>query len=290
MKPQLLNRKTDQERGYNIRQNRYPHFLKIWHYHPELELVVITEGTGTRFVGDSIAKFEPGEVLLLGRDLPHMWLNDPVYFEAGSGLMVDAWCIHFREDFPGKDFLSLSGAGPIHQLYQKARLGIRFYDLPFLAEDTIVDILSELSESIKLLKMLHLLTHLALHDRYQLLASDGYVNTRAEESADKTHEFIFKNFQKPIKLSDVAEVANMNPSAFSRYFTRIHRKPFSRYLIEIRVGFACKLLMEKNVTISRVCYESGFNNISNFNRQFRNVMGMSPSDYRKVHLQDRSYK
>ena len=106
---------------------------------------------------------------------------------------------------------------------------------------------------------------------------------KPEEHSDKTHEYIFKNFTKQILLSDVAAIAHMNPTAFSRYFKRIHRKTFSRYLIEIRIGYACKLLIENKINVSSACYESGFNNISNFNKQFRNIMNMSPSQYIKQH-------
>ena len=103
------------------------------------------------------------------------------------------------------------------------------------------------------------------------------------ENLDRIYEYIFKNFNTPIHSKDVAEVAHMNASAFSRFFKRVHRKTFTRYLNEIRVGYACKLLMENKNSVSSVCYESGFNNISNFNRQFKSIVGMSPSDYVRLH-------
>ncbi len=283
MKPRLLNRSNESRQAFSIKRNRFPNFLKIRHYHPELELVYIAESTGTRFVGDNIEKFEPGELVLLGENLPHMWLNDKDYFHPDSDLVADALCIHFKEDFTGNPFLELAGTEPLIELFKTARRGIRFINLEFPAAEMMQDLAKEKDEFQRLLQLLKLLYKLAKHSKTKLLSSEGYLERKPEENSDKTHEFIFKNFTKQILLSDVAAIANMNPTAFSRYFKRIHRKTFSRYLIEIRIGYACKLLIENKISVSSACYESGFNNISNFNKQFRSIMNMNPSQYTKQH-------
>ena len=105
-----------------------------------------------------------------------------------------------------------------------------------------------------------------------------------EKNLGEVYECIIKNFKENISLNDVAKVANMNPSAFSRFFKRINRKTYSEYLNGVRVGYACKLLIEEKYSISEICFDSGFNNISNFNRQFKKTMNYSPSDYMKLHL------
>ena len=125
---------------------------------------------------------------------------------------------------------------------------------------------------------------LSIHNDFKLLSSEGYVNSfknTKSKNLDKVYEYIFKNFNQQIYLSDVANIANMNPSVFSRFFKRVNRKTFSKYLNEIRIGYACKLLTEQKHNISAICYESGFNNISNFNRQFKAVKGVPPSEYVK---------
>ena len=279
MKPKLLNRSSAQKKPFVVRDNKYPNFLKIWHYHSELELVVIKKSVGTRFVGDSIEKFEPGEVVLIGKNLPHMWLNAEAYFQKNSTLTAAAYSIHFREDFVGDSFLNLEGTEHISALFKKAKRGIRFINLTFPIVEKIDQLIAEKDAFAKLMKFLFILNQLAKHDAISLLSSEGYLYTKGSDGSDKTHEYIFKNFNKSIQLADVAAIQGMNPSAFSRYFKRIHRKTFSRYLIEIRIGYACKLLMENKSNISTVCYESGFNNLSNFNKQFRKIMGMSPSEY-----------
>ncbi|WP_086478162.1 MULTISPECIES: AraC family transcriptional regulator [Arenibacter] len=287
MKLHLLNRSSLQNSSFTVAHNSFSHFLKVWHYHPELELVYIVRSTGTRFIGDGIEKFEEGELVLLGKNLPHMWLNDEVYFEEDSNLMSEAIAVHFREDFLGMDFLNAMEMKPIAQLIKRADQGIKFVGV----EDTVLSKVKELSEldpfhkTIGLLEVLH---HLAIHEEYQLLSSPGFLNSfnkTDNKTLDEIYEFIFKNFNHPIGSKDVAEVAKMNPSAFSRFFKRIHRKTFTRYLNEIRIGYACKLLIENRDNITPVCYESGFNNISNFNRHFKSIVGMSPSEYVKLHTQ-----
>ena len=286
MKPRFLDRSYRKTEPFVIKRNRYPNFLKIWHYHPELELVLIIEGTGTRFAGGSIEKFEPGELVLLGKNLPHMWLNDDPYFDESSGLFAEALCIHFREDFLGEKFLEIAGTEHLSLLLKKATRGIRFQNLSGSIIDEIQQVAEESCEFTRLMKVLNILHQLAKHKEIALLSSEGYLNLAMGNESDKTHEYIFKNFNKPIQLSDVAAIAQMNPSAFSRYFRRVHRKTFSRYLIEVRISFACKLLMENKYNISAICYKSGFNNISNFNKQFRRIMDMSPSAYLKLHNSD----
>jgi AraC-like DNA-binding protein len=138
-------------------------------------------------------------------------------------------------------------------------------------------------KTMKFIRILHALTK---HKNYKLLSSKGFVNSfnkTENKNLDKTYEYIFSHFNNPISLNEVAEVASMNPSAFSRFFKRVNRKTFTRYLNEIRIGYACKLLMEHKFNISTICYESGFNNISNFNRQFKSIKGMSPTDYIHLH-------
>lgn len=283
MKPKLLNRRSTQSKLFVVRENEYPNFLKIWHYHPELELVLIKESVGTRFVGDSIEKFEPGEVILIGKNLPHMWLNDAIYFQENSALKAAAYSIHFKEDFAGKDFLSLDHTGHLSKLFEIAKRGIRFANLTFPIQTAIRQLMEEKDDFQKLLQLLQILNLLAKHDNKILLSSEGYLHTRINQGLDDTHEYIFKNFNQPIRLKEVAAIAGMNPSAFSRYFKRIHRKTFSNYLIEIRIGYACKLLLENHANISTICYESGFNNLSNFNKQFRKLKGMNPSEFIRAH-------
>ncbi|PKA97709.1 AraC-like DNA-binding protein [Flavobacteriaceae bacterium MAR_2009_75] len=285
MKLHLLDRASAKHSSFTVSMNRFPNFLKIWHHHPELELVAIRKSSGTRFIGDSIEKFEEGEVVLIGKNLPHMWLNDDRYFEKGSELVAEAIAVHFKQNFLGEGFLEAPEMQAISRLIDRAQQGVKFIDLPPIIIDELEGLLS-LKGFERTMKFIYILRKLAKHSRCRSLSSSGFVNSfrkSENENLDKIYAYIFKHFNTPIHSKDVADVANMNASAFSRFFKRVHRKTFTRYLNEIRVGYACKLLMEHRNTVSSVCYESGFNNISNFNRQFKTIVGMSPSDYIRLH-------
>lgn len=281
MKLHLLDRSNLENRSFNLVHNRYPSFMKLWHYHPELELVYIVESTGACFVGDSIKKFEAGSLVLIGKNVPHMWLNDEAYFEEDSGLMAEAFGVHFTEEFLGEGFVLAPEMKPIQQLFQRARRGVFFLE-PDPSILAAIRALFDMKPFEKTMQLIHILYDLAHHKHFALLASPGFMqsfNQTENRILDDVYAFVLKNFRKPIGSRDAAEVACMHPSAFSRFFKRTHRKTFTRYLNEVRVGYACKLLLEERLSVTRICYESGFSNVSNFNRQFKKIMKMSPTEY-----------
>lgn len=280
MKLHLTDRSNKLNNSFSARKNSYPHFLKSWHYHPELELILVLKSTGTRFIGDSIEKFEEGDVFLIGENLPHMLFNDEEYFAEQSGLIAEAIAIHFNKDF----LKNIPEMNHISKLFDRASQGIHFTNIKdkmlFKIKD-IVNINNKVKKTISLIKILN---NLANQKDYKLLSNNGFSNaliTKGNQGMDKVYEYIFKNFNHNISLKNVAEVANMNKSAFSRLFKKVNNKPYSKYLNEIRIGYACKLLIENKYNITFICYESGFNNISNFNRQFKNITSMTPSEYIK---------
>ena len=287
MKAELITRAIHQNCSFTLECHSYKNFLKKWHYHSELELVIILESTGTRFVGDSIEKFAPGEIVLIGRNLPHLWLNDKAYFAEDSDLMVKAYVVHFGENF-ASHLINIPELGCIKQLFQRARRGIRF-DGP--ANDEIirqVDGMFGMNEFDKVMELLSVLHGLSEHPFSKTLSSSGFVDSFKDKQNSKLiaiYEYIMGNFKQEITLDKVAELAHMNPSAFSRYFKSVQKKTFTQFLNEVRIGYACKLLQEQRYNIAEVCFESGYNNISNFNRQFKSLKGMSPSAYVKMYAQ-----
>ncbi|MFS4466687.1 AraC family transcriptional regulator [Maribacter sp. 2210JD10-5] len=282
MKLHLLNRENPEKGSFMVTHHKEPYFLKIWHYHPELELVLTLQSIGTRFVGDSIKKFNPGDVVLLGKNLPHMWLNDDDYFGENSNLIAEDIVIHFKKEFLGFDFIESREMEHIFKLLYNARYGIKFIN-PKAKTLKRIQKLVEIHDAFeRTITFLNILNTLAKHEKYELLCTKDFVDSFKEnqnETLDKAYEYIFKNFSGSLRLEDVAKEVCMNPSAFSRFFKRVNQKSFSKYINEIRIGYACKLLIEHKNNISTICYESGFNNISNFNRQFRSIMNMSPKEY-----------
>ena len=285
MKLHLLDRSSLDNSSFLISYHSYPYFLKVWHYHPELELIVVIKSTGTRFIGDNIEQFKEGDIILIGKNLPHMLLNDKEYFEKDSTLKAQAIAIHFKEHFAGETFLSMPEMNAIKKLINRAKYGIKFSgDLKLVTK--WIKGMNKLDGFDKTIKFFKILNFLSEHEDYKLLSSSGFINSfemSGKKNLESVYEYIIKNFRENITLNDVAKIACMNPSAFSRFFKRVNRKTFSEYLNEVRVGYSCKLLMESKSNISEICFESGFNNISNFNRQFKKTMKYSPTEYVKMH-------
>lgn len=286
MKLHLLNRTSVNNQCFSISLNEGNYFLKKWHYHLELEFVIILKSSGTLFVGDNIEKFEEGALYLIGKNLPHKFLNDDAYFHKDSKLTAKAIAIHFNEDFLGTIFTTVGEMTPIRDLFDKAAFGIRFNDFDISLKSKILK-LNDLNNFDRIIELLKILEQLAHHDNQSVLSSIGYTNVVSKgrnDVIDKAYDFIFDNFKNNISSSDIATAVAMNHSAFSRFFKRIQGKTVTRYLNEIRIGFACKLLLEANYNISNICYDCGYNNLSNFNRHFKEIKGMSPSMFVKLHF------
>ncbi|MDR8394594.1 AraC family transcriptional regulator [Aliifodinibius sp. S!AR15-10] len=285
MKAQPISRTVYQNSSFRLKEYVYNNFLKVWHYHPEVELIIILESTGTRFIGDSIEKFEPGDIVLIGKNLPHLWLNDDVYFEEDSTLQARCHGIHFHKHF-AENLKNIPEMESIRNLFRRADRGIKFESNKTESIITQIVEIYESDECTKLIKLFEVLLHLANESEYELLSSAGFVNTFERKKDDKifrVYEYILNNFTQEVSLEEAADLANMESSSFSRYFKRIHKKTLTRFVNEIRIGHACKLLIEQNYTVSEICYRSGFNNISHFNRQFKSLKGMTPTEYIRMY-------
>ncbi|MDR8392719.1 AraC family transcriptional regulator [Aliifodinibius sp. S!AR15-10] len=287
MDAKLLKRSVNQNRSFVVEQHSYKNFLKVWHYHPEIELVVILESSGTRFVGDSIEKFKPGEIVLIGKNLPHLWLNEDKYFENNSELKAKAHVIRFYDSFVTK-FLSIPEMKALRDLFKRSKRGIKFEGDSNSEVQHSVNSLFNLHGLKRIKVLLDILDSLASQNQYKLLSSAGFVSSFENEKESKilrVYEYVMQNFKEDISLDEAAGIVNMNPSAFSRYFKKTQKKTFSQFLKEVKIGYACKLLLEQTYNVSEVCYRSGFNNISNFNRQFKSEKKMTPTQYVKKHTE-----
>jgi AraC-like DNA-binding protein len=275
--------------AFEVKFLRAPHFDPNWHFHPEYQLFLVLRGTGTRFIGDHVSPFNSGDLVFTGPNLPHLWQSDHEYFRDNHELMTEGIVIYFPENFLGKDFLQKNEMYKIKQLFQKAQRGM---EIRGEASQQMVDIMHgmlSVNDFERVLMLLSLLNIMANSTEYKLLASDGYSNSMKETETDRmnrVHAYVMKNFREKVSLDDVAAIANMSPTSFSRYFKVHANKTFSDFLTEIRIGYSCKLLAGQKVSVSQVCYDSGFNTLSNFNRQFKAVTHYSPLEYRKKYVID----
>lgn len=284
MKPPLQKSPIPQEHAFVIRHLK-GNFDPNWHSHSEYQIFIVLKGTGTRFIGDHVKPFKPGEIVLTGPNLPHLWRSDHDYFEA-KGMTTEGIVIYFHENFLGSEFLQKTEMHRIRQLLMRAARGIEFTGA---TRETVARMMSKLIEQkdfesvLALLQLLNVLSH---SSEYKLLSTKGYSNTLKAsdtERMNRVHEFVMKKFREKITLDEAASHANMSPTSFSRYFKNHANKTFSHFLAEIRIGYSCKLLQESEAAISDVCYASGFNTLSNFNRQFKSLTNYTPLEYKKIY-------
>ena len=283
MKPQLLKVPKGLQKSFSIRRDVVLYFYHRWHYHPEIELSHIEQGSGTQFVGDNIRSFQSGDLLLIGPNLPHYWRCDEKYFQRESKLYAQATVVHFSEDIFGKSFLGLPENKAIHDLLVKARLGMKI-----LGEgtDKVKMLLHELlnqSNGNPIISLMQILETLAHCEEINLLSNTQYQNEYDQYDTDRInhiYQYSISNFQKKISIEEISEVANISPHSFCRYFKSRSRKTYSQFLLELRIGHACKLLSESRIPVAQVCFESGFNNFANFNKYFKQFASVAPMEFR----------
>jgi AraC-like DNA-binding protein/mannose-6-phosphate isomerase-like protein (cupin superfamily) len=250
-----------------------------WHFHPEYEIVYISNGKGKRHIGDHISNFESGDLIFLGPNLPHFGFTEEV-FEAHTEIVVQ-----MKEDFLGSDFLEKPEMQAIKQLFQRSRQGLSFSGA--VKEQVGQRLKTMLKEDgfDRLLALLHILQEMAEADDYEMLNASGFaleVSAQDQDRIEAIYQYVQQNFQDEVNLDEAARRANMTVPAFCRYFKKLTRKTFSQFVNEFRIAHACRLLGDDTLSIAAVSFESGFNNLSHFNRQFKNITNLSPRAYRKT--------
>lgn len=288
MKPILRKVDTGHNYSFSIREDIYPYLYNHWHYHPEIELTLIRKGSGIRLAGDSMERFEDGDLVLLGSDLPHMWRSDAIYFQDQPGLQIEAIAIHFGDHFWGPGFLDLPELKAVKELLTKARHGIRIHGITRELISREMENILKAGQVQRITSLLNILDTIAGSKDCTLLSSIGFANSYNiinTDNINKIYHYTFNNFRNKITLKEVAAAANVSPNSFCRYFKSRTLKTYWQFLMEVRIGYACKLLIENNLPMSQVGYTCGFNNLSNFNRQFKLLTQKTPLQYQKVYVQ-----
>lgn len=284
MRPILRKIDVGNEYSFSIREDIHPYLYNHWHYHPEVELTLIRKSSGTRLVGDHMERFADGDLVLLGANLPHMWRNDEDYFQADSDLHIEAVAVHFLPDCWGQAFLNMPEMKQIKNLLKDARQGIKITGMTnYRLREKMEQILME-KNCRRITSLINILHEIALSTDKAYLSNKGFLEMYNLERTNKINEiynYTFNNFMRPIKIEEVAKAVYISPHSFCRYFKTRTSKTYIQFLTEIRIGYACKLILENQINISQICYASGFNNLSNFNRRFKEVTGKTPYEYYK---------
>ena len=272
-----------ENKSFVIRKQIESYFDPTFHLHPEFQISYVMEGEGNRFVGDSIKPFKANDLVLIGPNLPHVWRNHNAYFEKDSTLSTTVIVIYFHDHFLGETIENKEEFESIRHLFQRSQCGIEITGKTRLAVSELMVELLELNGADSIIQLLKILNTIALSQECHPITdthSKSY-NTEAEtDRMNKVYEFIMKNFHRKINLEDVASIASMTSTSFSRYFKSRVNQSFSDFLKEIRIEYACKLLKEDKMNIDRISYECGFQSVTNFNKQFKKVTNKQPHQYR----------
>ncbi len=286
MKPPLLKFNLKSEHSFVAQHLNVSYFYNKWQAHPEMELVYIIKGSGRQFIGDNVHHFKPGDLMLLGANLPHLWRNEDKYLKKDSVLKAEAIVIHFLPDCFGDSFFSLPENTELVSLFERARQAVRIKNL---TRKTVVELMQKLlvakntERIILLLQILHTIAHSKETKPVCSMGLQFHYHSAESDRLNNIYQFILKNFSREISLTQIAKVAHISPHSFCRYFKSRIKKTFSKFLLEVRVGHACKLLAETHKSVAEICYESGFNTFSNFNRHFKSITGSTPLMHRNYY-------
>lgn len=259
----------------------YPYRTVRWHFHPEYEIQLITATSGRYFVGDYSGSFAPGNLVMIGPNLPHNWVSElpPSESVAERGLIVQ-----FDAAFIARSIEVFPELQRIEKLLDAASCGLRFSDETGAAAEPLM---REMMTTTRGLRRLTLF--LALFDLLSQSSEPAKLCTATYQADPSRYTetrinhalaYIGKNLSQELREADIAQIAGQSVSTFSRYFRRHTGLPFVQYVNRLRIDLGCQLLLSADLNVSDICYQVGFNNLSNFNRQFLLLKGMSPSKWR----------
>lgn len=268
--------------SFNYREESF--FQSPFHSHPELELVYIKESYGKRIVGNSVEPFVPGDMIFMGSDIPHVWLNDEIYYKGISTLKAKAIVVYFNKDIFGSTFYELKEVQKITSLFDQAVRGISVSGKTneLIAEKLEKLIYKKGFETI--VGLFEILALLSESTDLSFINNEAYTKANVKTKNDRlsdVFEYVKEHFKEDISLIEIAKIANLTPTSFCRMFKTKTNKHFVEYLNEIRVSNACKYLIETDMGMSEIAYECGYKTASNFNKLFKKLIGTTPREYKK---------
>lgn len=287
MKPVFVS--TDLENNaIRLTQYKHMHFSRPLHYHAQLELTLITESTGVRFLGNHIESFADGDLILVGTNVPHVWRNDEFYYKSGSPLSAGAISIFFEETLVGDKLMMLNEFKDIANLIKQSKRGVKITGdlkkeitatLKNMAKTNASSIVNPAEQLLTFLKILH---DISISKEVIFLMDEPWNYTeKHQEKLKDIYEYLLNNLSRDISMTEVAEKVSFHPVSLGRFIKQHTGKTFVQILNSMRINYACKLLKESNASIPVICNQSGFNNVANFVRQFKEFTGKTPLNYKK---------
>lgn len=278
-----------QKEAVRVQVDNMKHFYDNLHQHPEIQITLITRSEGVLIVGNYIGNFKEGDVFVIGKNQAHVFRNDAIYFNPDNSLVAENISIFFDAQYFGDFFWNLDEMEAVRQFVAEAAGGLR---IEGKTTETIATLLKDIVHKKGLDKLITFFTILRVisesAEYKPLTVVEKYLHNHpnreliGQYDSDRMNtilKYTFQEYQNTITIDEVARISNLTPEAFCRYFKLRTGKTYWRFLYEVRINHACKLLANKNIIIANIAYQSGFNNISNFNRVFKMIMQDTPRDY-----------
>jgi len=281
MKPILMRHvETPPDDSFKSWENACPYLHNPWHYHPECEITYVNKGSGVLFIGDRVLNYRQNTLIIIGPNLPHEWRSDS---KENPDFHSQTFAVHFKKNFLGPEFYKMPEASAFNLLLEKSVRGIQINDEK--TKRTVKGELMHLMDAKGLEKislLLSIFSNIVSCDKVGFLSSLIFVNSIEEgqnHRINTIYKYVMTHFKDQISLEEIAGEVHMTTTSFCRFFKQRTNKSFVQYVNDIRVGYACKLLLEENYNISQIAFESGFENLSNFNKQFKKIKNITPRQF-----------
>ncbi|MDA3920226.1 MAG: AraC family transcriptional regulator [Salinisphaera sp.] len=282
--------RQDPRRSFYWHTHGFPSPVAKWNYHPEYELHLICRSVGRYMVGDYADRFGPGNLVLVGPNLPHAWFSD---LASPATVIEDRdVVVQFRSEWLSALTQLCPELREIGPLIQASARGVVFEGAQIARWTRLMESMADQDDSARLLSLIRLLRELARCD-YRRLASPHYNLEQAgvhSEQVDAILQHLHRHFDRSLEMAAIARWQGMTPSTFSRFFKRTTGDNFVAFVRRLRIEAACRLLLENEQSVSDVCFRVGYGNISNFNRHFKRLVGMTPREYRQASMPQRPMK
>ncbi|TKG92909.1 AraC family transcriptional regulator [Puteibacter caeruleilacunae] len=258
------------------------HLSTPWHYHPEYELVYMKKGSGIRYIGDSIGTFEEGEMVFVGRNVPQHWISSSKYYQSDSQLSIEGIVVNFSSVCLGENFFLIPEMQRIDHFLKSVNGACRVTKETRLILADLLEQIKDEAGAGKVQLLIRILDVLSNSNDLEILSNKNYLSQlrHSDNRIEVALQFISEHYLSAISLAEIAEKVFMNASAFSRIFKQKTNKTIQEYILDLRIGHAQRMLTHTMLPIERVCYESGFNNLSHFNRIFKRYTMVTPKVFR----------
>jgi AraC-like DNA-binding protein len=283
MKPivEIISKQPDQ--SFSCKERCQLAFDIGWHVHPELQMSLMLSGRGYRIVGDNIAPLHPGDLVLVGSNLPHLWHHDN--YDLQSGRKIHFITINFRESFLGDGFLELPEMKDIKHLFKRAKRGLHIKGRTQVLVAKKMHAIASNSGFRRIMDLLEILELLSRSTEVAPIATAGFLpehNLVDEQRLSKVCGYIIEHLDSTINRDELARMVHLTPASFSRYFKTRTGKTLPDFINELRIGRACHMLAEADQSITDISLSCGFPNLAHFHRQFRRRIQRTPREYREL--------